>query len=129
MRNSGLIVVIVALLFACSSEKKATKAFRLGKYQTTINIVKEQLEKDPDNGPANYIVAESYRLSNRLKEAEPYYARAGGRDIDPDTVKFYYAQSLEMNGKYDAARKVWQEVAKTGESERLRERAEGKIAA
>src|SRR5690606_14426589 len=35
----------------------------------------------------------------------------------------------EMNGKYDAAHKVWREVAKTGESERLRERAEGKIAA
>ncbi len=129
MRNSGLIVVMLALLFACSSEKKATKAFRLGKYQTTINIVKDKLEREPENGPANYIVAESYRLSNRLKEAESYYAKARGGAIDPDTVKFYYAQSLEMNGKYEAARKIWQDVVTSAESERLRERAEDKIAA
>lgn len=127
MRNSIFVVVILLLLAGCSAEKKATKAFRLGKYQTTIDIFKETLSKDPNDGRANYFVAEAYRLSNRLKEAEPYYAKAGGRGINPDSVKFYYGQALEINGNYDAARKVWQEVASDARSEKLKERAQDEI--
>lgn len=128
MRNSIFVVVILVLLVGCSAEKKATKAFRLGKYQTTIDLVKETLEKDPDNARANYLVAESYRLSNRLKEAEPYYEKAGGRGVNPDSVKFYYGQALEVNGKYAQARKVWQEVVAEARSEKLKERAQDEIA-
>src|SRR5690606_25211566 len=83
---------------------------------------KDQLSKNPDDGNANYLVAESYRLSNRLKEAEPYYAKARGRGIDADSVGFYYGQSLQANGKYEAARKAWQEVADRTESEKFKER-------
>jgi len=128
MKNLGFFAVILALMFACSVEKKATKAFQLGKYQTTIDLIKSQLEKDPNNGPSNFLVAESYRLSNRLKEAEPYYAKAGGRGIDPDSIKFFYGQALEVNGKYDEARRVWQEVVKSSNaSENLKERAQAEI--
>ena len=123
MRHTGFLFIIIVLLAGCSAEKKATKAFRFGKYQTTIDIFKQQLAQNPDNGKANYYVAESYRLSNRLKEAEPYYAKAGGRGIDKDSVKFYHAQSLEVNGNYDAARKLMQELATGAVSEKLRERA------
>lgn len=128
MRNSIFVTIILLVLAACSAEKKATKAFRLGKYQTTIDLVKQTLEKDPNDGHANFLVAESYRLSNRLKEAEPYYEKAGGRGINPDSVKFYYGQALEVNGKYAQARKVWQEVVASARSEKLKERAQDEIA-
>lgn len=127
MRNIGFLIIILGLLAACSAEKKATKAFRFGKYQTTIDIFKNQLANNPDDSRVNYFVAESYRLSNRLKEAEPYYAKAGGQGTDKDSVKFYYAQSLEVNGKYDAARKLWEEVISEAESEKLKERAQAKL--
>ena len=128
MRNSILLVIVVLLIAACSAEKKATKAFRLGKYQTAIDLYKESLEKNPNDGRANFLVAESYRLSNRLKEAEPYYAKAGGRGVNPDSVKFYYGQSLEANGKYNEARKVWQEVVAEARAEKLKQRAQDEIA-
>jgi outer membrane protein OmpA-like peptidoglycan-associated protein len=129
MRNTGfLFIIIVGLLAACSAEKKATKAFRFGKYQTTIDIFKEQLSKNPDDGRANYFIAESYRLSNRLKEAEPYYAKAGGRGIDKDSIMFYRAQSLEVNGQYDAARKLLERVAAEATTDKLKERAQAEIA-
>jgi peptidoglycan-associated lipoprotein len=128
MRNIGFLFILFGLLAGCSAEKKAAKAFRFGKYQTAIDILKDQLARNPEDGRANYFVAESYRLSNRLKEAEPYYAKAGGRGIDKDSVKFYHAQSLEVNGKYDAARKVLQEVADEATSEKIKERAQDAIA-
>lgn len=127
MRNIGFLIIILGLLAGCSAEKKATKSFRFGKYQTTIDIFKKQLANNPDDSRANYFIAESYRLSNRLKEAEPYYGKAGGRGVDKDSVKFYYAQSLEVNGKYDAARKLWEEVISEAESEKLKERAQSEL--
>lgn len=128
MRNSIFLVIVVLLLAACSAEKKATKAFHLGKYQTAIDLYKESLQKNPNDGRANFLVAESYRLSNRLKEAEPYYAKAAGTGINSDSVKFYYGQSLEANGKYNEARKVWQEVVAEARVEKLKQRAHDEIA-
>ncbi|MDQ2656766.1 MAG: hypothetical protein M3Y60_05035, partial [Bacteroidota bacterium] len=128
MRNTGLALIFGILLIACSAEKKAIKAFRLGKYQTTIDIYKDQLSRNPDDGRANYLVAESYRLSNRIKEAEPYYAKARGRGIDADSVGFYYGQSLQANGNYEAARKAWEEVANRTEYENFKGRILNDIA-
>ena len=122
-------MVILGLLAGCSAEKKATKAFRLGRYQTTIDIFKQALAKNPDDARANYFVAESYRLSNRLKDAEPFYAKAGGRGVNADSVKFFRAESLEVNGKYDDARKLWDELSREAESDDMKERSQSKIAA
>lgn len=127
MRNIGFLVIIFGLLAGCSAEKKATKAFRLGKYQTSIDIFKDQLKKNPDDARANYFVAESYRLSNRLKEAEPFYEKAGGRGVDEDSVKLYYAQSLEVNGKYDAARNVLKSVLAESTDEQIKVRAQAEL--
>ena len=128
MRNIGFFLIILALLAGCSAEKKATKAFRLGKYQTTIDIFQEQLAKDPSDGRANFLVAESYRLSNRLKEAEPYYAKAKVPGATQDSVKFYYGQALEVNGKYNEARKVWEEILAGEASEKFKQRVHDQIA-
>src|SRR6188768_1524600 len=98
-----IIFILGVLTIACSTEKKATKAFQRGEYQNTINLYKKSNSRDA--GKKNYFIAESYRLSNRLKEAEPFYEKAGGHGIDKDSVQFYYAQSLKANSKYDEAAK------------------------
>src|SRR5882757_3662067 len=94
-------IVLVAIIMACSPQKKAAKNFRFAKYEKVIGYYKGVLAKQPNSGKANYFIAESYRLSNRIKEAEPFYAKAGGAGIDKDTVQFYYSKSLKANGKYD----------------------------
>src|SRR5258705_11319486 len=93
----GLIVFAVAV--SCSPEKKAAKNFRYGKYQKVINHYKGELARQPNNGKASYYIAESYRLSNRLKEAELYYEKAGGRGVNKDSVRLYYSKALKANGK------------------------------
>ena len=72
------LLPLALLLFTCSPEKKMQGAFREGQYQRVIEYYLKQIEKDPNNGKANYMVAESFLLSNRLKESEPFYARAKG---------------------------------------------------
>ena len=104
MRLRVLAFVAFLFLMSCGIERKANKAFILGKYQNSIDLYKKVVAKNQNNGKANYFIAESYRLSNRPKEAEAYYAKAGGKGIDDDSVQFYYAQSLKANGKYSEAR-------------------------
>jgi len=119
-----ILLVFGAMLFACSAEKKANKAFRLGKYQNSIEAYKK-IAGNSNNGRANYYIAESYRLSNRIKEAEPYYAKAGGSTVDKDTLKFYYAQSLKANGKYAEAKAKLEELAQETTINGLKDRAKG----
>jgi peptidoglycan-associated lipoprotein len=113
------LLVLLLVVSACSTEKKATKAFLLGKYQNAIELYK----KTGNTPKANFFIAESYRLSNRLKEAEQYYSRAGGRGIDKDTIKFYYAQSLKANTKYEDAKKQYEELIASSSNEALKDRA------
>lgn len=110
-------------LAACGPERRAAKNFRLGKYQSVINYYLDVIEKQPGNGKANYFVAESFRLSNRIKQAEPFYARAGGPGIDKDTILFYYAKSLQANGKYQEARQKLDELETATKDELMRDRA------
>lgn len=121
--KATIFLALIALLVACGPEKKAAKNFRLGKYQSVINYYLDVIEKQPDNGKANYFVAESFRLSNRIKQAEPFYARAGGSGVDKDTVLYYYAKSLRANGKYQQARAQLDELETSTKDELMRDRA------
>jgi peptidoglycan-associated lipoprotein len=127
MRLRVLMVIAALFLMSCGIEKKANKAFFLGKYQNSIDLYKKVVAKNPNNGKANFFIAESYRLSNRPKEAEAYYAKAGGKGIDGDSVKFFYAQSLKANGKYVEARNQLQELIKGSVNTALKDRAQAEI--
>ncbi|MEK6782816.1 MAG: OmpA family protein [Bacteroidota bacterium] len=116
-------ILCLVILFSCSPEKKVQKNFRQGKYQSVINYYQDALAKQPSNGRANYFVAESYRLSNRIKEAERFYEKAGGVSIDKDSVHLYYSQSLRANGKYEEARKQLEDLRANAEEEKMKDRA------
>jgi peptidoglycan-associated lipoprotein len=115
------------MLSGCSPDKKAARNFKYGKYQSVISYYKGVLAKQPNNNKANYYIAESYRLSNRLKEAEPYYEKAGGRGINSDSVKLLYSQSLKANGKYEDARNVLQELESNTQTEGMKELAQKEL--
>jgi peptidoglycan-associated lipoprotein len=122
-----LFAVMLISLVACGPEKKAQKNFRWGKYQKVINYYQDVLQKQPNNGKANYFVAESYRLSNRIKESERFYEKARGAGINKDSVALHYAKALQANGKYAEAKNALQQVESTTEEEPLRERIRKEI--
>jgi peptidoglycan-associated lipoprotein len=127
MRLSFAGIILALLVSSCSTEKKAMKAFQAGKYQNSIDLFRKSLASNPDNGKANYFVAESYRLSNRIQEAEKYYSKAGGKGIDKDSVRFYYGQALKANSRYADAKKVMQELASQTTNTPLKDRASAEV--
>lgn len=118
---------IVAITAACSSEKKAQKNFKIAKYEKVISHYKSVLAKQPNNSRANYYVAESYRLSNRIKEAEPYYAKAKNLKSEKDSATLYYAKSLQSNGRYNEAKKELEDLVNYTENEKIKDRAQKEI--
>jgi peptidoglycan-associated lipoprotein len=123
------IIVVSLVLVACGPEKKAAKNFKMGKYQKVIEYYTDVLERQPNNGTANYFVAESFRRSNRIKQSEAFYAKASGANVPEDSVKLYYSKSLQANGKYEEARKVLDDLQTSTESEPMKDRARKELAA
>lgn len=123
-----VVVFLIGLLAAgCSVEKKATKAFNRGEYQNTINLLRKPAANN--SGKANFLIAESYRLSNRAKEAEPYYEKARGGGFDKDSIQFYYAKSLKANSKYEEAKAQLKELEARTLNIPLKERAADELSA
>jgi peptidoglycan-associated lipoprotein len=122
-------LVLSLVLVACGPENKAAKNFKMGKYQKVIEYYTGVLERQPNNGPANYFVAESFRLSNRIKQAEPFYAKASGAKVPEDSVKLYYSKALQANGKYEQAKKILDDLQTSTENELMKDRARKELAA
>lgn len=119
----GALLFLVWLASGCSPEGKALKNFRYGNYESVIAFYKDVLAKQPNNGKANYYVAESYRQSNRIKLSQPYYEKAGGPGISKDTVLLHLAKAQQANGNYAEARQTLETLVSTTETEGLRDRA------
>lgn len=128
MKVPQLLVLVFLLAAACSPEKKIMKTFKEGKYQKVINYYTNVLEKDPNNGLANFMVAESFRLSNRIKQSEAFYAKAKGPKVNEDSVALYYAKALQANGKYEAALTKLGELEANAETPAMKKRATKELA-
>lgn len=122
------IAVAVFLLNACGLEKKASRSFGLGQYQTSLEIYKDILKKDPDNGMANYYIAEAYRLSNRIEESLPYYEKALANGVENDSIRLNYAFALKANTQYDKEREVLDDYLSNVKTETHKMRAEEEYA-
>ncbi len=109
-RLSILVLIFGAILFAgCNSAKRAAKQgekrFINGEYEFAIERYTAALQKGtkkPD--VANFKIAEAYRLSNRIKMAEPFYAKALELGTLEENAHFYQIFALKANGKYPEAK-------------------------
>ncbi|KAA9331273.1 OmpA family protein [Hymenobacter busanensis] len=117
----------VAVLGGCATTggvSKADKRFLRGEYETAIELYKADVAKGKDIAMANYRIAEAYRLSNRIEQAESYYKAAlDGAVKNPDAA-FNYALALKANGKFEEAATQFQQYATNGTNRTLVARAE-----
>ncbi|OWP61424.1 hypothetical protein CDA63_19485 [Hymenobacter amundsenii] len=130
MKNSVLLWTAVGsatLLAGCATTgglSKADKRFARGEYESAITLYKADVAKGKNVAAANYSLAESYRLSNRIDQAEGYYKAAidgGARKAD---AGYYYASALRANGKFDEAAEQFTKYAETGSNRNLAAQAE-----
>ena len=106
---------------------KLKKSFENGEYESAIEELKEDLEDDPDSPATNYYLAESYRRSNRIYEASPYYAKAIAGGFSDDEMELHYAKSLKANENYDDARKVLTDYLEYATVEKFVDRAKNEL--
>lgn len=108
------IITLLFLLSSCNAFKKGYKKFEVGQYDVAINHFERALKKNTPSARTNFFIAESYRLSNRLKEAAPYYKAALDQNIEKEEAAFYYGYALKANGEYKAAENQFANYVKTG---------------
>jgi peptidoglycan-associated lipoprotein len=123
----AILLSFSILLVACGPEKKAAKNFKMRKYEKVIEYYTNVLQRQPNNGKANFYVAESFRLSNRIKQSEVFYAKASGPGLNQDTVRFFYSKALQANGKYDEARAVLDELETSTKDEVMKSLAQREL--
>lgn len=114
-------------LSGCATSESGTKAdkrFARGEYEAAIPLYKAQAERGKNAPQSNFWVGESYRLSNRIEQAELYYKMAVGAGLKNADAGFYYGLALKANGKYDEAAAQFDDYVKLGTNRALAARAE-----
>ncbi len=110
MRQSTayLFLLCIAFLASCSAGKlamkKGDKKFKYAEYEYSIDSYDKAIKHNYQTGEANFKIGESYRLSNRIKEAEPFYKLAIDQGYRSEGARYYYALALKSNEKYDQAK-------------------------
>jgi len=83
---------------------KAEKLYKALAYHEAIPLYEHYLEKR-DSARAMAHLGDCYRLTSRYDKAEYWYGKAVSKgDVEPK-YKLYYAQMLQVNGKYEEAAK------------------------
>lgn len=114
-----LLFAFIIGMVSCSPLKQGIKKYELGQYDVAINHFDRAIGKDNIAPRANFLAAESYRLSNRIESAAPYYKAALGQGISEEEAQFYYAFALKANGQYEAARAQLEDYVDVGNDRAL----------
>jgi len=115
MRRYGIYFLL--LLFALQScnmtkkmVKKGDKKFDVGEYEVAIDIYHKALAKSEDLGYINFKIGESYRVSNRIKKALPYYQAAVRNGYSENEAYYYLGLALKAEQQYEEAEAVFDQL-------------------
>ena len=98
-----ILILLIPMLTQAQSLKKANKKSDRGEYELAIARYEKMVDNPKYAGESNFRIAEAYRLSNRLKEAKPYYEAAIKSKYRGEEAYYYLAYSLKAYGDYTGA--------------------------
>lgn len=107
--------------------EKGNEQYLSGHYQYAITTFNQVLAKDSSNLAARRLLAESYRLSNRIEASLPHYQKLAKEDPNYNT-HFFLAQSLKANQKWAEAKLAFEAAAASTSDERLQARVKQELA-
>ncbi len=114
--NKLLFLLVLVAFSACMTPmQKAKSSFDAAEYETAIGLYQKQLKANsPDAPQINYQIGECYRLSNRIKEAMPYYRTALEGKVKGSKLNFYMGYALKANEQYAEAAAYLEKYSKSG---------------
>jgi len=95
------------------SNKKALKHFDKGEYDLTIKELLPLAQKGFQLDQTNYLLGESYRLSNRITQSLPYYQQAQAKGYIDKMLPYYMAISAKSIGNYELTKSYLNEFVKS----------------
>ncbi|MFN3405115.1 MAG: OmpA family protein [Cytophagaceae bacterium] len=125
-------LAVIVLLGGCApsamkSYKNGLKKFEQAEYQPAIENFQQSLSKGGPSAQNNYYIAEAFRRSNRIHEAEGFYKKAIESNTTEEDAYFWYGFALKSVGNYEAASKQLNEYVKMGSNFDLVNRAKNEI--
>lgn len=104
------VVISVLLLAGCASYhvREGNRLYDAMAYNSAVTEYQKALSKK-EFPEARMKLADSYRLMNNSVKAEEAYAKVAALPDAPPQYKLYYAQTLMQNGKYEEAKKQFDE--------------------
>lgn len=104
-----VLLAMVGALSACNSIqsvfRQGVRKFDNGEYDLAIKDLRKAAEANYETARANYLLAESFRMSNRFELSAPYYKKAIEGGITFPEAPFHYAFALKAAGEYGEALK------------------------
>jgi peptidoglycan-associated lipoprotein len=126
-----LLFLSLLTAMACSSLTKVGKAdkhFEREEFEPAIRLYQQALKKQQTDGELNFKLAESYRRSNRVQLAEPYYKAALDNGYKKEEVYLHYGHALRANGKYNEASNHLSQYAGIGTNQKIVAQAKQEVA-
>jgi outer membrane protein OmpA-like peptidoglycan-associated protein len=114
-----LALCFLLLLGGCKSLlEKGNEQFLSGQYQLAIGTFNQILAKDSSNLRARQVLADSYRLSNRIEAAVPHYEALVA--VEPTFESYFHlGQSHKANQQVEAAKKAFEQASSLTSDDRL----------
>jgi peptidoglycan-associated lipoprotein len=105
--SSFVFVGMLGALMACNSTqalyKQGVRKFENGEYDLAIKDLRIVAEANYEPARTNYLLGESFRLSNRPELSATYYQKALEKGETTPEAPFHYAYALKAAGKYQEA--------------------------
>ena len=103
--KSLIFVLMTIILAACHSDKsiskQAQKHFEKGEYELAIRELSILKNKDIEIEQTNFLLGESYRLSNRITQSLPFYQIAKNKGFADKLLPFHMAMAAKSIGNYE----------------------------
>jgi peptidoglycan-associated lipoprotein len=134
MKFNKILLVLIFIIAGASAQvkqfKKGLTLFDQGNYDVAIKeLLNVKDISDSEKGRLFFTIAESYRLTNRLADAAPFYERAIGSKYGNSDLRYHWAMGLKTLGKYEEADKQLQLLLRTkGISRSVQQKANREIA-
>lgn len=131
----ALLVAFVCTLSGCGNKgikyfNKGIRGFEKEEYSNAIeNFLQAKNYKLPldKKKMADLKLAESYRISNRLHEAEKFYKQAIEEGTADEHAYFYYGYAQKANGNYLGAEASFKEYVQNGTNFEFIDRAKTEL--